>query len=136
MLTEAETRAALAALVDGGTVTRAEVARALELPPPRITQILAGERLIKLDEAKVLHDRYGIGRKPTAAAISDAHARILVRHVARVLDAPCTEAQLRELAQDATALFALFQGAAVPPSADHALGLLEGRMSARTETRQ
>jgi len=71
VLGHAELVARLEALKAEKRTTNSEIARLLSLPTPRITEIFAGTRLIRVDEMKILVDTFGLeGEAPSPAAPS------------------------------------------------------------------
>jgi transcriptional regulator with XRE-family HTH domain len=122
----------LEALQERG-VSQAEMARVLRLPSPRISEMYAGKRQIKLDEAKRLVDAFGLDDVQAAPPINEQTARLLVLHVANRLRLPLSpdDDRVQELALDFQA-FSKFARAHLPaPSPDATSGFLEGRRSDR-----
>lgn len=114
-------------------VTQAEMARALNLPGPRISEMYAGKRQIRLDEGKRLVEAFGIDEAPAVPPLSEATARLLILYVANQLGLPITQddPQVSELTLDFQA-FSRFARAHLPaPSPEATTGFLAGRSSDR-----
>jgi transcriptional regulator with XRE-family HTH domain len=126
------TQQLLAALEARG-ISQAEMARVLGLPSSRISEMYAGKRQIKLDEAKRLVDAFGLDDSSPVPSINEQTARLLILHVANQLRVPMRpeDDRLQELALDFQA-FSRFARAHLPaPSPEATLGFLEGRKSDR-----
>lgn len=54
-----------------GKATNAEIGRLLKLPSSRVAEIFAGERSVKIDEMKVLVERYGLEHSTRPAFNAD-----------------------------------------------------------------
>ena len=123
----------LLATLEARGVSQAEMARVLRLPSSRISEMYAGKRQIKLDEAKRLVETFGLDDAAEVPPINEQTARLLVLHVANRLRAhlPPEDDRVQELASDLQA-FSRFARAHLPaPSVEAASGFLEGRLSER-----
>ena len=124
------TQQLLAALEAGG-VAQADMARVLRLPSSRISEMYAGKRQIKLDEAKRLVEAFGLEGASAAPPINEQTARLLVLHVANRLQVRLSPEDdlVQDLARDFQA-FSKFARAHLPsPSPEATSGFLEGRSS-------
>lgn len=112
-------------------VTRADIARALGLPSPRITEMYSGKRRVMLDEAKRLVDTFNLEQSDQVEPISEGVARLLARHVATRLGKPLPgdDPLLQELAEDLRAFANFAQHQRPAPTPDAAAGFLAGRQS-------
>jgi transcriptional regulator with XRE-family HTH domain len=122
----------LAALESRG-ISQAEMARVLGLPSSRISEMYAGKRQVKLDEAKKLVEAFDLGDTEPVPPISEQIARLLILHVANQLRVPMPlpDALVQELALDFQA-FSRFARAHLPaPSPESTAGFLAGRRSDR-----
>lgn len=88
-------------------IKNVEIARALGLPESRIPEIKKKTRAVKLDEAATLVRAFRLEQTPEAEPLPESVLRLLVRHVARRLDAPVADALLLDLAKDLRA-FSVF----------------------------
>jgi hypothetical protein len=117
--------------IEARGISQVEMARVLRLPSSRISEMYAGKRQVKLDEAKKLVEAFGLDDQPSTPPISEQTARILILHVANRLAAAVTDELLQELALDFQA-FSRFARAHLPaPSPEATLGFLAGRQSDR-----
>ena len=114
-------------------VTQAEMARALNLPGPRISEMYAGKRQIKLDEGKKLVEAFGIDEAPAVPPISEASARLLILHVANQLGLPLMQddPKVSELTLDFQAFSRFARDHLPAPSPEATTGFLAGRTSDR-----
>jgi transcriptional regulator with XRE-family HTH domain len=114
-------------------ISQAEMARVLGLPSSRISEMYAGRRQVKLDEAKRLVEAFDLDDTEPVPPISEQTARLLILHVANQLrvPTPLPDDVLRELALDFQA-FSRFARAHLPaPSLEATTGFLAGRRSDR-----
>lgn len=114
-------------------ISQAEMARVLGLPSSRISEMYAGKRQVKLDEAKKLVDAFGLSDAENVPPISAQTARLLILHVANRLRVPLPlpDEIVQELALDFQA-FSRFARAHLPsPSPEATEGFLAGRLSDR-----
>lgn len=114
-------------------ISQVEIARVLHLPSSRISEMYAGKRQVKLDEAKKLVDAFGLEDQPSTPPINEQIARLLILHVANQLGVsmPLPDELVQELALDFQA-FSRFARAHLPaPSPEATLGFLAGRRSDR-----
>ena len=123
-------------LVDGGT-RQTVIAAVMEIPPPRVNEILSGVRQVKVDEAKRLCDAYNWD-SPAVIQVVDAPpfsvglARLVVRHIAREASTEIAEAKIEDLALDLVA----FAGFVREPHRRERLELVEGMLAGRSSSRQ
>lgn len=119
----------LHAMLDAKKIKRADIARALKLGPSRITEILDGRRKLKLDEAEVLVETFGLEEPqfnvPTATPI----LQLAVRHVAQELG--CDEQLLAQRSDDLVQDLAAFFRYAANPQVRENIALAEGFFLAR-----
>lgn len=94
------------AMLEARGVTPAEIARAIEQPSSRVSELRHGRRKLTLDEACILAERYGLEDRPALPPLSEATARLMVLHVARSLGRRLSpeDARVSELAADFQAL--------------------------------
>ena len=92
-------------------IKNVEIARVLGIPESRVSEMRAGNRRIKLDEAVKLVQAFKLEGDGSAAAeitpLTTPVARLLVLHVATSVQAELTDEQVSELATDLRA-FATF----------------------------
>jgi len=97
------TKELLARLREKG-VKNADIARALNVTPSRVTEMYDGTRALKLDEAVKLVDAFDLEQQPSqrVSPLPAPVSQLLVRHIALQLGHPLNEdsQQLRELAED------------------------------------
>lgn len=125
----------LLSAIEARGISQVEMARVLRLPSSRISEMYAGKRQVKLDEAKKLVDAFGLEDQPAIPPISEQTARILILHVANQLGAAMPDELLQELALDFQA-FSRFARAHLPaPSPESTLGFLAGRRSDRERSK-
>jgi hypothetical protein len=86
-------------------VKNADIARALNVTPSRITEMKKGERAIKLDEAAKLVARFDLESPPAqrVAPIPAPVSRLIVRYVAEELGCRAEENHLQDIAEDVRA---------------------------------
>lgn len=125
-----DTKSLLAALERKG-VTKADIARALELPSPRITEMYAGNRRVLLDEGKRLVDAFRLEEGDQVEPLSEDVARLLARYVAGRLGKALSgdDPLLQELAEDLRAFASFAMHRRQAPTAEAAAGFLAGRKS-------
>lgn len=108
-------------LRDSGVTNNAEIGRLLALPSSRVSDIFSGKRAIKIDEMKLLVERYGLEDTPSPLS-ADAVAPLL--DVLLPIAPPpgrVTEQSRRALAEAlAYGLALLGDRRATPPSSDAA----------------
>jgi hypothetical protein len=86
--------------------TNAELAKILNLPPPRITDLYKGARKLQLEEAKLLIETFNLGAERTQRIVLPA-AQLAVMHVAHGLGInDPSPAVVEELSKDLLALYA------------------------------
>lgn len=97
MLGKAEILAAL----DRKNVKNVDIEKALGLPSSRVSELRAGSRNLKLEEAVKLVEAFKL-EPPTVyvSPLSLPIARMVVHHVANVCAASLEETQVQELAED------------------------------------
>ena len=91
-------------------IKNVEIARALNIPESRVSEMRSGKRRIKLDEAVKLVDTFDLDPEDKASQITPLTtpiARLLVLHVAQSLRTELPEETVADLAADLRA-FALF----------------------------
>jgi hypothetical protein len=97
------TKELLARLRDKG-VRNADIARALDVTPSRVTEMYGGTRALKLDEAVRLTEAFDLEPEPSqkVAPLPGPVAQLIVQHIARELGQPLAPdaQQVRELAED------------------------------------
>lgn len=116
--------------LDAKSVSRADIARALGIAPPRVTELYKGERQLKLDEAKRLVEAFNLdGDASLSPVLSEQVSRLLVLHVASHLAMPIDPADERVegLALDLQALSQFARDHRSELSTDAASGFLRGR---------
>jgi hypothetical protein len=122
------TKELLARLRDRG-IKNAEIARALNLPPPRITEMFDGARAVKLDEAAKLVAAFDLELEPSprVAPIPAPVAQLIVQHIARELGQPLQSdaPQLKELAEDLRAFSEFVSDPKVRESIDLAMAFFQ-----------
>jgi hypothetical protein len=108
--------------------SRAEIARILDIPSTRVTEMYGGRRQLKLDEARKLVDHYGLAEQPSAA-LSEPVARLAVRWVAQNLgvSVETDDPRLAEIALDLQALSEF----AVRPEVQQELAQVNGFLAGR-----
>jgi predicted XRE-type DNA-binding protein len=100
----------LLARLSEAEIKNVDIARALGIPESRVSEMRAGKRRIKLDEAVKLVDAFDLDPEADASQITPLTmpiARLLVLHVAQSLRADLPEETVADLAADLRA-FALF----------------------------
>ena len=112
-------------------VKNADIARALQITPSRVTELFNGERALKLDEAAKLVAAFDLEAEqspdskvsPLPAPVS----RLVVQHIARQLDRPLEEdsPQLEALAEDLRAFAEFVTDPAVRESIDLAMAFFQ-----------
>jgi hypothetical protein len=125
-----DTKGLLSALERKG-ISKADIARALDLPSPRITEMYSGKRRVLLDEGKRLVDAFRLDERDQVEPISEGVARLLALHVANRLGKPLAgdDPLVQELAEDLRAFASFAQRQHPAPTADAAAGFLAGRQS-------
>jgi transcriptional regulator with XRE-family HTH domain len=125
-----DTKGLLAALERKG-ISKADMARALNLPSPRITEMYSGKRRVLLDEAKRLVDAFRLDQSDQIEPISEGVARLLALHIANRLGKPLSsdDPLVQELAEDLQAFSNFARRQSQAPTADAAAGFLAGRQS-------
>lgn len=107
--------------------SRANMARALGLAAPRITEMFKGERDLSYDEAVALIDAFGIDDAPqpaaTGDAVSDALLKPVLAAVLRYAPRAETDALAETLAQAVLELIAFVQS---DPAMLARPGMIEG----------
>lgn len=86
--------------IDAKGIKPADMARAMNLPASRISEIRKGTRAVKLDEAARLVAAFGLEQSHAATPLPASVLRLAVRHVALKLQVQAQEAQIAELAED------------------------------------
>jgi transcriptional regulator with XRE-family HTH domain len=120
-------------LLDARGVAQADMARALKLPSSRISEMYAGKRQVKQDEAKRLVEAFHVDEGASVPPISEQTARLLILHVANTLGQPLSpnDQLVQELALDFQA-FSKFARAHLPaPSPEATAGFLYARRADR-----
>jgi hypothetical protein len=86
-------------------VVRADIARALNVAPSRVTEMFKGERAIKLDEAAKLVSQFDLESPPSrrVSPLPDPVARLIVRYIAEELECPAEDPRLQDIAEDVRA---------------------------------
>lgn len=86
-------------------VRNGQIAKALDITPSRVTEIMKGDRSIKLDEAAKLVVAFDLeeGPFPPVAGVPPAVARLIVRYIAGELELYPAEQQIADLAEDVRA---------------------------------
>jgi hypothetical protein len=87
-------------------VKNADIARALDVAPSRVTELKKGERALKLDEAAKLVEQFSLELPPGSQRVSPLPApisRLIVRYIAAELACPVEEPRLLEIAEDVRA---------------------------------
>lgn len=104
----------LLGILEAKGVKRADIARVLDLPSPRITEMYKGERRLQLDEAKKLVERFEI-EEAALSPLSVPIARLLVLYAAESLgvDVSPDDERVEGLAQE----FRAFSEFAADPQA-------------------
>jgi hypothetical protein len=94
----------LARLEDKG-VKNADIARALNVTPSRITEMKKGERAIKLDEAAKLVSQFDLESPPSqrVSPLPAPVSRLIVRYIAEELECRVTEDRLQDISEDVRA---------------------------------
>jgi hypothetical protein len=69
--------AALQALKDSGAATNADFSRVISQPSSRIAELFKGDRMLKVDEMKMLIDRYNINSEAAPAPSAEGLEPIL-----------------------------------------------------------
>lgn len=103
------TKELLARLRDKGVIN-ADIARALNVTPSRVTEMYDGTRALKLDEAVKLVEKFELEQAPSPrAGLPAPIAQLIVQHIAQEIGLPLQSdaPQLQELAEDLRA-FSLF----------------------------
>lgn len=104
------TKELLARLRDKG-IKNADVARALNVAPSRVTEMYDGTRALKLDEAVKLAAEFDLEQGPSrqVGPLPAPIAQLIVQHIAQEIGQPLQQddPQLPELAEDLRA-FAVF----------------------------
>jgi len=79
----------LLALMERRKIRRADIARALNVDPARVTEMYKGERRIRLDEAARLVEAFGLdATETTLSPLSVPIARLLVLYASRRIGRP------------------------------------------------
>lgn len=85
---------------DAGDLSNADVAAVLRVPSSRAAEIFSGKRLVKLDEAKAIVDRFNLeGRAQVSPPPSEAIEIVLDELLRSALDKPLAATTLRPLAE-------------------------------------
>lgn len=117
----------LARLSDAG-IKNVEIARVLKIPESRVSEMRAGNRRIKLDEAVKLVDAFKLEGETGASPITPLTipiARLLVLHVAGTLGVDLADDQLADLAADLRAFATFVADPQVRDSVQAADGFLQ-----------
>ncbi len=111
--------------------TKGNIAKVLDLPPPRVTELYKGGRKLTADEAKKLIDHYKLIEPAT---VNESVCRLLVLHCASQLGCEAPDEAVGVLAKD---LQAFLQFASSPDMKESlAEGFLAGISTARRDTQQ
>lgn len=118
----------LARLRDKG-VKNADIARALNVTPSRVTELYDGQRALKLDEAVKLAAAFELESPPVqrVSPLPSPIARLIVDHIARELAAPVAadEEKLADLAEDIRAFAEFVTDPKVRESVDLAMAFFQ-----------
>lgn len=112
---------------------RAEIARVLDIPATRVTEMYGGRRQLKLDEARKLIDHYELVETPLG--LNGLVARLAVLYVAQQLGVDVDRSDPR-LAETALDLQALAEFAARPEVQESVEAQLSGFLAGRKSQQQ
>lgn len=109
-LTGVLTTVELLARLEERGVKNADIARAINVTPSRITEMKKGERAIKLDEAATLVSAFGLEEpgepeqdQQPEPPLPSPIARLVVRYIAAELGSELSDEQVAELGEDVRA---------------------------------
>jgi predicted XRE-type DNA-binding protein len=115
----------LARLTDA-EIKNVEIARVLNIPESRVSEMRAGKRRIKLDEAVKLVEVFNLDEKAAQITpLTTPIARLLVLHVANAVKADLPDEQVGELAADLRAFATFVADPQVRDSVQAADGFLQ-----------
>ena len=130
--------AQLLKVLEDKQISQRAIADALGIAPPRVSELYAGRRHLRLDEAKKLVERFGVPESaaPSLSPLSLPVARLLILHAAQNLGMALDpeDPRIEELAKDYRAFSAFAADPRVRESADAAGGFLQGMRLGRTQT--
>jgi hypothetical protein len=110
-------------------VKNADIARALNITPSRVTEMFDGTRALKLDEAAKLSEAFDLEPPPTpqVPALPGPVSQLIVQHIARELGRPLAQdaPQLRELSEDLRAFSEFVTDPKVRESIDLAMAFFQ-----------
>lgn len=133
------TKAELLAALEAKGVRPSAMARALDLPSSRISEIRRKDgktRDLSYDEGVKLIHAFGLEQSLEAVPLPSSILRLAVRHIALKLKVPATEAQIADLAEDLRAFSEYVANPKVRQSVEAAEGFfqaLQFRRPAREE---
>jgi hypothetical protein len=110
-------------------VKNADIARALNVTPSRVTEMFDGTRALKLDEAVKLSEAFDLEPEPSpqVPALPGPVSQLIVQHIARELGRPLAQdaPQLRELSEDLRAFSEFVTDPKVRESIDLAMAFFQ-----------
>lgn len=122
------TKELLARLREKG-IKNADIARALDVTPSRVTEMYDGTRALKLDEAVKLSEAFDLEQEPSprVPALPPQVSELIVQHIAQAIGRPLPQdaPQLRELAEDLRAFSEFVTDPAARESIDLAMAFFQ-----------